>query len=204
MVTLFSDDLSDTRRDSTSESSSASSSASDDNPDQPMLPPSVRRTLIDGDALLYPGSALTVLLTCYILLDQMGRCNLNKKAMREWWDIVTLILPVGHNLPSFKEGYALLSGMSDVTLHKFDVCPNDCVVFRDRPKELDPRGRHQYSCRTKVPCCPVCKARRIRPDGKPVKTFSWLGVNGQLLARMKTPFWRDAVLASKGVRLFRV
>jgi hypothetical protein len=72
----------------------------------------------------------------------------------------------------------------------YDVCVRSCVMFRDRPAEFDPEGNHQFANYTR---CPKCREHRYSADGKARRTFSWLGINNQLAARLWVPERQDAI-----------
>jgi len=155
-----------------------------------------RQTKESRDNPLFPGARLTVLLACFLLLDVLHRGNLPQQSMRDVWDVVSLMLPEGHILPPYSLAVDLLTDMSDIGYTTYDVCQDDCVIFRDRLPADDPNSTHQHAACTHCPN-PNCKKPRFKPDGKPFRTFSWLGINSTLSKRLWFDEWRDAVALTR-------
>jgi hypothetical protein len=172
-----------------SSSSCDSSETSASSPDDELPPPPTTRQ-VDPDKPLFAGSALTVLVACFLVVDFIQSKSLDKAAARDLWDVITVLLPEGHNLPPWTEAADLISSMSAIKRKTYDVCVNHCVIFRDRDARLEGHAEHCYSGETE---CPVCEEPRCDALGKARLQFSWLGITNQLAARMRYQDWRDAI-----------
>jgi hypothetical protein len=142
---------------------------------------------------LFNDSSVTVLVACYMIVDQLQRSSIPLTRQREWWDLISTLLPVGHQLPSFDVATRAITDLAAITPVEFHVCPNDCVIFRDRPLHIPGAAEHQHANRTH---CPVCGTARYKDEAetKPAKKFTWLGINNQLKARFWFKEWQDAII----------
>jgi hypothetical protein len=147
---------------------------------------------VEWDEPLFEDSQLSLRLTAYLVINQLRRSNVPRTRMREWWDLICVLLPEGHALPTFAIAMKYLQRQDGCKLTEFHVCPNECVVFRNRDLHLDPGRTHQFA---DADVCPTCQHPRYRDPQrkKPYKKFSWFGFSDQLARRVWHPEWRDAV-----------
>jgi hypothetical protein len=136
---------------------------------------------------------VTVLIAVFLLMDTMHRSHTPVTKMREMWDVVTVLLPQNHLLPSFTDALVLVGDGTGLNVKEYDVCTSDCVVFRDRPLQFDPTRQHQLLSPSNTRC-PVCNEARFHPHSqKGRKKFSWLGTTNQLSGRLWFKEWREAI-----------
>jgi hypothetical protein len=135
---------------------------------------------------------MSVELATYLLLDQMRRSAMTQAKMKEWWDLQLVLLPADHAMPDYRAARRYQTEQDGAVLQTFDVCRNDCVIFRDRDPRFDPDGTHQYA---DLDACPACNLPRYKTARKrrAHRQFSWMGLNSQLAKRAWHPAWRDAV-----------
>jgi hypothetical protein len=128
----------------------------------------------------------------YLVFTQMHRSSMPRAHMREWWDILHVVLPAGHRLCSFGHTVSHLSDQNGVNVQTLHVCRAGCILFRDRDPRLDPHGLHQFADADQCPRCGLARYKNVRKK-RAYKTFTWLGINTQLARRAWHPAWRDAV-----------
>jgi hypothetical protein len=130
-------------------------------------------------------TTVTVLVACYLLVSFMSEYNVPKSGMRVLWDYITVMLGENcHKLPTFKQALETVGQYGGMRTETYDACVKDCVLFRDRPPEHDPKGEHRFA---HLRSCPKCGAARYNKRGRARRRFSWLGVNRQLSARLWFP-----------------
>ncbi len=112
---------------------------------------------------LFVGSSVTVLQAlCGYLAWFSEHPGTSKTALS---DLLRLhheqILPAGNNLPSsYDEAYSFVKPFL-LPFVVFDVCPNDCVLFRKT-------DRYDFSTLTK---CPTCGCSRFTANRRPARKF---------------------------------
>ena len=86
----------------------------------------------ESKTLLYPGAKLTILEAAYevirdFVFSKDTRANVTKrcKLMKE------KLLPEGNLMPESFEAIFKIIFPFLAPLHRFNVCPNDCVIFRN-------------------------------------------------------------------------
>lgn len=153
----------------------------------------------DGEGMMFPGSSISVVVACFLVIDQMQRSGMAATRMEEWWDLLCTLLPTDHALPPFNKARSLITSLAAIRSIDYDVCLKDCVIYRNRPDFVDPTHAHHYADPA-LANCPVCGGARFKVNGKPTKIFSWLGINDQLKARLWFSEWQDAIQLSVAAR----
>lgn len=93
--------------------------------------------------------------------------SLSKEAFSKNLQLWHSILPQGNLLPtSYHEAYKLIRPYL-VPEVVFDVCPNDCILFRGEYKD--------------AVTCPKCKDSRFKADKTPKRTFHYLPLGPRLV-----------------------
>jgi hypothetical protein len=75
--------------------------------------------------------------------------------------LISLVLPPdSHNLPSWGAIHKMLDIVYNNVCEEVDICPNDCIAFRDATHPVLIRAGYKHAHRT---CCPQCGAARYKP-----------------------------------------
>jgi hypothetical protein len=128
----------------------------------------------------------------FLVFTHMQRAGLPKSHMREWWDLVHVLLPADHNLRGFDVTRAHLTDQGGMDIQTLDVCRGGCVIFRNRDLRLDPQRLHQFADADNCPTCHLARYKNAQKR-RAYKHFTWIGLNTQLAKRAWHPAWRDAV-----------
>lgn len=98
--------------------------------------------------------------------------SLSKEAFSKNLQLWHSILPEGNLLPtSYQEAYKIIRPYLDPEVI-FDVCPNDCILFR---------GEYKDSV-----TCPKCKESRFKAGNIPKRTFHYLPLGPRLVRNYGT------------------
>jgi hypothetical protein len=118
---------------------------------------------------LFPGSPHTVKLAMDLLLLHQRRHKTTDQSMIGICDLLKLLLPEGNNMLRFQTMKDWLNRRTLEDVQNFNVCVNDCVVFRNAPAEFDAGRKRQHAAATH---CPTCGEARLDSVGKPRKVIA--------------------------------
>ena len=138
-----------------------------------------------GQKPLYLGSDTTVLAVVTALFSAQARFKTKQVVLKSHFDILLWILPHGHNLPTYEVSRRMMRYFGGIDVQHIPCCaqPKCDFLFYDRPRRHDPNGDWQHASLT---ACPRCGHPKNDAQGKPRKTFTWLGINQQLKNRYYT------------------
>ncbi|KAK3735529.1 hypothetical protein QZH41_010032 [Actinostola sp. cb2023] len=117
-----------------------------------------------ADLPLYNGSSVTVLQSLAGYFAWFTEFPaVSKSALSSMLALNKNLMPSPNNLPaSYEEAMKFMKPFL-LPLVVYDVCLNDCIVYRKTE-------RYDYS---KLESCPVCGAKRYSSDRKPVRKFEY-------------------------------
>lgn len=136
----------------------------DDAGDQPMAPPTVR---YDPTAFNYTGkNNLTMSELCSLALFQAKTAGNVSRAVHSRYTRIMAAARPDCPPKDIRTVYNLLETSTGIAPQRFDVCRESCICYAGHPDATE---------------CPVCALPRLRPDGKPWKTFDYIPVTHQLV-----------------------
>ena len=104
------------------------------------------------------------------LLDWMCSHKVTDAATENLWNLVNMILPDQVDIPTFAEVKNILRKNEMKYVKRYDICPNDCIVYFDSKNLVKP---YKHSHRLKCPKCSTPRYVVDPSDGRtrPAKVF---------------------------------